>query len=202
MAVVSYDRAGFSESALPHAAYGAVEEVHGLQKGLEHLGLAKAVLLVGHSYGELVTQLYAKHYPESVKGIVLIDPNTVAFVDAIGGPESLMTIPFDTTPPLSKVQRAGVRQIKAFAKKVEALRSAPISKESSRYGRHRRHAVVADTGTQHGVSGWARGDRGRSGESFAVVAEESAHNIPGERPDVVMSAVEEMIGRIRGKQHR
>ena len=126
LAIVSYDRAGFGDSDLPSSPYNAISEVAGLRKGLERLGLAKKVLLVGHSYGGLLNQLYAHQYPKSVKGLVLIDSNTVAFVDAIGGPKQLMEIPFPTTPPLSKLQRAGIRQINAFDKTVEMVRRAPL----------------------------------------------------------------------------
>jgi len=98
-AVISYDRAGFGESDLPSTPYNAIEEVAGLRVGLERLGPAKKVVLVGHSYGGLLNQLYAHQYSKSVKGIGLIDSNTVAFVDAIGGPKQLMEIPFPTTPP-------------------------------------------------------------------------------------------------------
>jgi pimeloyl-ACP methyl ester carboxylesterase len=136
LAVVSYDRAGFGESDLPSSPYNALGEVAGLRKGLERLGLAKAVLLVGHSYGGLLNQLYAHKYPKSVKGIVLIDPNTVAFVDAIGGPRQLMEIPFPTTPPLSKLQQAGIRQITSFDKTVELVRKAALQ---PKYSRHRDH---------------------------------------------------------------
>jgi pimeloyl-ACP methyl ester carboxylesterase len=57
LAVVSYDRAGFGESDLPSSPYNASEEVAGLQTGLKRLGLAKEVLLVGHSYGGLLNAI-------------------------------------------------------------------------------------------------------------------------------------------------
>jgi pimeloyl-ACP methyl ester carboxylesterase len=140
--------------------------------------------------------LYAYKYPKSVRGIVLIDPNTVAFVDAIGGPKKLMDIPFPTTPPLSKLQQAGIRQITAFDKTIELVRKTvlprdipvtvitagkpwwPTPKESAAY-RTGHEALVA-------------GARNRS----LVVAEGSSHNIPGERPDIVIAAIRELIRKL------
>jgi len=199
-AVVSYDRAGFGDTDLPRTAYDAAQEVDGLHKGLQHAGLASEVVLVGHSYGGMLNQLYANQFPQSVKGIVLVDPNTVAFVDAIGGPGEFMVVPFDTTPPLSKTAQAGVRQILAFDKTVEAVRKASIPKaipvtvitagkpwwptpERSKAYRGGHEAIVAEA-------------LGRS----LIVAEGSAHNIPRERPDLVVSAVEAMIARSKTSQ--
>jgi pimeloyl-ACP methyl ester carboxylesterase len=197
LAVVSYDRAGFGESDLPSSPYNAIEEVAGLRKGLEQLGLAKKVLLVGHSYGGLLNQLYAHQYHKSVKGVVLIDSNTVAFVDAIGGPKQLMEIPFPTTPPLSKLQRAGIRQINAFDKTIEMIRRAPLPRNTP--------VIVIAAGkpwwpTQKQSDAYRAGQEaivaGASNRSL-VVAEGSAHNIPGERPDIVVSAIEGLIDKIR-----
>jgi len=200
LAVVSYDRAGFGESDLPLSTYNAIEEIQGLRAGLERLGLAKEVILVGHSYGGLLNQLYANKYRDSVKGIVLIDPNTVAFVDAIGGPEKLMDIPFDTTPPLTKIQKAGIRQIKAFAETVEMVRSAPIPKDipvllitaGKPWWPTRKESDAYRAGHESIVGG--------APNRSLVVAEGSGHNIPGERPDVVTAAIERLISSIRLKE--
>jgi pimeloyl-ACP methyl ester carboxylesterase len=200
LAVVSYDRAGFGESDLPSSPYNAFGEVAGLRKGLERLGLAKAVLLVGHSYGGLLNQLYAHKYPKSVKGIVLIDPNTVAFVDAIGGPRQLMEIPFPTTPPLSKLQQAGIRQITSFDKTVELVRKAALPRNIP--------VTVITAGkpwwpTQKQSEAYRAGHEAIAGGApnrALVVAEGSGHNIPGERPDTVISAIEGLIRKLQHKR--
>jgi len=193
---VSYDRAGFGESDLPSSPYNASEEVDGLHKGLKRLGLAKEVFLVGHSYGGLLNQLYAYKYPKSVKGMVLIDPNTVAFVDAIGGPKQLMEVPFPTTPPLSKLQQAGIRQINAFDKTIELVRKTTIP------------GYIPVTVITAGKPWWPtqkQSDAYRAGHEtivagapnrLLVVAEGSGHNIPGERPDIVVSSIQDLIRKL------
>ncbi len=194
--VVSYDRAGFGESDLPVRPYSALEEVIGLRVGLDRLRLAKSVLLVGHSYGGLLNLLYAHEYPESVQGIVLIDPNTVAFVDAIGGPYQLMELPGDTLPPppeLPKAHKAGIRQSGAFPVTVETVRRATIPRELP--------MIVVTAGK----SWWSKEETNvawrAAHESLVadapnrklLVAEETGHNIPRERPDIVIAAIQELI---------
>jgi len=68
-----YDRAGygFSDPAVRSGtAANAVEDLHAL---IHAAHLPMPVVLVGHSYGGLVSQLYAYRYPREVGGIVLVD---------------------------------------------------------------------------------------------------------------------------------
>ncbi|TYP78106.1 alpha/beta fold hydrolase [Paenibacillus methanolicus] len=71
--VLAYDRAGFgwssSASGVPTCA-GSVEELRELLRGLH---LAPPYLLVGHSYGGMIMQLFAAAYPQDVMGLVLVD---------------------------------------------------------------------------------------------------------------------------------
>jgi pimeloyl-ACP methyl ester carboxylesterase len=127
LAVVSYDRAGFGDSDLPSRPYNAMEEVAGLQIGLERLGLAKQVVLVGHSYGGLLSQLYAYKYPKSVKGIVLIDPDTFAF-NGSNGPQSPAGAQFSTLAMSSKLQRAATRELRAFDQTLALVRQTSITR--------------------------------------------------------------------------
>ncbi len=71
--VYSYDRAGlgWSESSpSPRTGCNMVKELHTL---LETVGAPKPYILVGHSFGGLVMQLYANTYPDDVFGLVLVD---------------------------------------------------------------------------------------------------------------------------------
>ena len=199
---LSYDRAGFGKSDLPSHPYSALQEVEVLRACLQQLGLAETVVLVGHSYGGLLNLLYAHEYPESVKGIVLIDPNTVAFVDAIGGPYQLMELPADTLPPapeLPKAHKAGIRQSGAFPVTVETVRRATIPRELP--------MIVVTAGE----SFWSKEETNaawRAAHELLVaeapnrkllVAEESGHDIPRERPGIVTAAIQELI-RAVGKR--
>jgi pimeloyl-ACP methyl ester carboxylesterase len=69
----SYDRAGFGWSdpgVKPRTSEQMVKELHTL---LLQAGIPKPFILVGTSYGGHPVRLYARHYPEEVAGIILID---------------------------------------------------------------------------------------------------------------------------------
>ncbi len=71
--VCSYDRAGLGWSdtgSLPRTAGRIVTELHTL---LARAGVPGPYVLVGHSIGGLIMQLYAYTYPQQVAGLVLVD---------------------------------------------------------------------------------------------------------------------------------
>lgn len=68
-----YDRAGYGfsdPSSRPGTAGHAVADLHALL-GAAHV--AAPIVLVGHSYGGRIAQLYAYTYPKDVGGLVLVD---------------------------------------------------------------------------------------------------------------------------------
>jgi len=71
--VCSYDRAGYGwsdTSPLPRTARNMVTELHTL---LAKAGVPGPYVLVGHSYGGLLMQLYTYTYPQQVAGLVLVE---------------------------------------------------------------------------------------------------------------------------------
>jgi pimeloyl-ACP methyl ester carboxylesterase len=74
--VCGYDRAGAGYSSTapkPHLARQLVGELRNLLGERDESG---AIVLVGHGLGGLVAQLYARDFPRSVAGMVLVDPQT------------------------------------------------------------------------------------------------------------------------------
>lgn len=63
----------------PTTAEDAAADLHAL---LGAAGVARPIVLVGHSYGGLVARLYASIYPEDVSGFVLVDALTEGLRDA------------------------------------------------------------------------------------------------------------------------
>ena len=192
--IISYDRAGYGKSELPNTAYNIKQEVHDLHKALQILGVHK-IVLVAHSYGAFLSQAYQFMYPEHVREIILADPNNVLFVDSIGV-KILMQIPFDTTKPLTIRQKADVRQTIAFPNTIETLRSMPYSK------------IIPLTVISAGKEWWPLPKWNRwwrnSQQSIAnlrenntfIVAENAAHNIPKERPDIIVDAILKTLKKI------
>jgi len=70
----AYDRAGFGRSdrgPLPRTAGRLADELHAL---LLNSGEPPPYILVGHSFGGLVTRLFAARHPDLTAGLVLVDP--------------------------------------------------------------------------------------------------------------------------------
>jgi pimeloyl-ACP methyl ester carboxylesterase len=189
--VISYDRAGYGQSELIDTPYDLKEEVKDLHTCLDALGVGK-IILVSHSYGAFLSQGYQFLYPENVEGIILADPNNIRFVDSIGF-KILMTIPFDTTKPLSISQRADVRQTIAFKRTIETLRGMPFSKKIP-------ITVISAGKDWWPLPKWNRWWKdshqvfvGESKNRKLITAERSAHNIPKESPGVIVDAIMEML---------
>ncbi len=69
----AYDRAGLGwsdSSPLPRTGRNMVKELHTL---LERAGIGGPLVLVGHSFGGLLTREYIQAYPGAVSGLVLVD---------------------------------------------------------------------------------------------------------------------------------
>lgn len=71
--VFAYNRPGYGKSdqpATPRTGAAIVEELRAM---LKQEGLQPPYVLVGHSLGGLYMQLYARSYPQEVRGVVLVD---------------------------------------------------------------------------------------------------------------------------------
>jgi len=71
--VFAYNRPGYGHSEATGAPRDGATIVAQLRSTLRQKGLAPPYVLVGHSLGGLYMQLFARRYPEEVKGLVLVD---------------------------------------------------------------------------------------------------------------------------------
>jgi pimeloyl-ACP methyl ester carboxylesterase len=71
--VFAYNRPGYGNSAAAASPRDGRTIVEELRRILRHKGLPPPYLLVGHSLGGLYMQLFARAYPQEVRGLVLID---------------------------------------------------------------------------------------------------------------------------------
>jgi len=201
--VVAYDRAGFGKSDLPETKYDLREDTAALWRGLRTLGLDRNLILVGHSYGGFLIKFEAAEHPDSVRGLVFVDPFTVEFVDMLGvdycnNHPMMGKLPFDASRPetLTKFQRAAVRMTGApdhnLAEKVAVLRKAVVPEGIP--------VRVITSGTAwlpnpEEMKAWRESHK-RLAESIKgavlVVAEKSGHMIPFSEPDLLVSVVAEV----------
>ncbi|MGZ5220940.1 MAG: alpha/beta fold hydrolase [Chitinophagaceae bacterium] len=192
--IISYDRAGYGESELPRYPYKIEREVEDMHKCLEIIGVKK-IILVGHSYGAFLSQVYQFMYPGNVIGIILADPNTTTFVDSIGA-KILMQLPFDTTKPMTIAQKADVRQAIAFPNTIEAVKAMPYSNNIP--------MILLSAGKPWWPfpkwNRWWKDSHqlivGKAENRTLKEAEGSAHNIPKERPDLIVDAITALLKKL------
>ena len=71
--VCAYDRAGQGWSEPASGSRDALTLVSELHSLLEQAGVPAPYVMVGHSFGAILTRIYAHQYPEQVSGLVLVD---------------------------------------------------------------------------------------------------------------------------------
>lgn len=74
--VCAYDRAGFGWSDAATTPRDAQQKASELYELLQNANEPGPFVLVGHSHGAFVAQVFAATYPTHVAGLVLIDPGT------------------------------------------------------------------------------------------------------------------------------
>jgi pimeloyl-ACP methyl ester carboxylesterase len=80
--VVTYDRAGYGKSELgtePRSVKNIAAELNRL---LGKLDIPKSYIIAGHSFGTRIARLFASDYPDTVKGVILMDHTHPDFLDA------------------------------------------------------------------------------------------------------------------------
>jgi len=198
--VVAYDRAGFGQSDLPETKYDLREDTAAMWRGLEQLGLAHDLILVGHSYGGFLIRFEASEHPQAVKGLVFVDPFSVEIVDIFGiekcnNDPRMGKLPFDASRPetLSKFQRAAARMVGApgsnLQEKCDLVREAKVPEGIP--------VRVITSGLNWFSNSEEQKEWRESHERLTasikdaklVVAEKSGHMIPQAQPELFLSVV-------------
>jgi pimeloyl-ACP methyl ester carboxylesterase len=191
--VVSYDRPGFGKSTLPSKPYDIAEESRAFHSALENLGLAKSVLLIGHSYGGFLLQLYASAWPTTVQGLLFLDPNTPSFMLAAGAELA----PKPMANPVNPRDRAFARIDSAgnmpFATVYQAQLpfDVPIIVVSAETPPFKTPRVIRAFQLSHELLAASVED------GKVIKADKSNHLIPRQRPDIVISSVQELLSKAR-----
>ena len=250
-----YDRAGFGYSDPPAGPVTAVSETDDLHALLRKVGIARPVVLVGHSIGGFYATMYADRFLGEVAGLVLVDsgfagqmhertpeqrkiamenshrgeerelgcaalakqgkvsmntPECIRFPPP-GSPAEAAYVSYMTTHPYW--YEAEVSQSRNFfwgadgGSSLDTLQERAVRRSfgdipiiamsSDQMGRE---AWQDDASFQDFVQHWRAGQaqlaaRSTRGKSFVVPG--SDHFIQRTRPDVVISAIQGVIGDVR-----
>lgn len=190
--VMSYDRSGYGKSELGPDNFNAIDEVNALKKCLDLQGFNNNYILVGLSWGGFLNQLFTQQYPELVKGIVLIDPFNVKFVDRVGLDKiNAVTPHFEN--PTENYQIAGNRQVD----------NAPIAFDKLRgYELPERIPVTLITSGNppFGSEIWRKCHEEmvlNSENHKMIIAEGNNHDILMENPELVLNTITELVNKIK-----
>jgi pimeloyl-ACP methyl ester carboxylesterase len=192
--VISYDRSGFGKSELGPGNLTALGEAEVLKKCLDSLDLEKNIILVGHSYGGFLIQLFTKQYPERVRGLVLIDPMNVSFVDRYGLDRLSAVTPYFQNPA-QNWEIAGNRMVDNFPYALEMLRGYKIPVDIP--------VILITAGNPPFDSVlWRKCHEEMVMNSIKqkmIIAEGNGHDIMTENPAIVLNAVIELVKTIKSK---
>ena len=190
--VMSYDRSGFGQSELGPDDFDAIDEVDALKKCLETQGFNDKFILVGHSYGGFLVQLFALRYPELVSGLVLIDPMNVKFIDIFGLDNPNAVTPY-FQKPTENHEKAGNRMVDFSPRFVEVMRGKELPPQIP-------VLLITAGNAPFSESGWRKCHEEmvmNSEKHQLFIAEGNNHDILDENPELVLKAIIELVNRIR-----
>jgi pimeloyl-ACP methyl ester carboxylesterase len=191
-----YDRAGLGKSdpgPKPRTSTRIVAELHEL---LSRARVPPPYVLVGHSFGGLNARLFASRFPDEVSGLVLVDatpedyPEIEDTLHSRGEREKLKT-------SRAIAPQAFADELDAMTESAASIRAAPVPP---------RLPVVILTAVHRDDSPefratWTTLQRRMAGafpNGRQVIAEHSDHYIQFDEPELVISAIREIVASARG----
>jgi len=198
----TYDRAGagYSSSApKPHLTRQLVGE---LRKLLGERDDSGAIVLVGHGLGGLVAQLYARDFPRSVAGMVLVDPQTKDYDSryyAMYPPDALATMRADLGTKPENVDQDDLFGAMADLRRAPlSLGDRPLVVVTRGKPREPMFGIPADSWDKLEAT-WRAMENdvtSLSRNSAHIVASEAGW-IPDDAPDRVVTAAWQVVSSVR-----
>lgn len=222
--VCAYDRGGYGwsdPSLQPRTLDGITADLHAL---LERSGERPPYILVGHSLGGLNMWAYASRYPEQVTGLVLVDSAHPQQLFRFRWRERAKVLllrwslsfglprlrgwcngaPEETSGVQAAIacqpryqasyykQRAAMPGYLAGARELTPLLSVPVilvSRDPDRAG--------TNASRESEWQNWQHDLSRISANSRNVIAKGSGHDVPSERPDLIVRAIRDLLAQVR-----
>ncbi|WP_446809629.1 alpha/beta fold hydrolase [Methylomonas sp. 2BW1-5-20] len=189
-----YNRAGYGNSEQVEASRDGRHIVEELRDLLASQSLAPPYILVGHSLGGLYMQWYARHYPQEVAGLILVDSTHPAQLKGPGAIENwpiwvrwIFGVMMSATAnrELAALDPTGDEVLAA-----PAFTGAPVIVLSAAQ-------PLADTSELAIDANQKRKDIARLHPGAMQRWVDSGHAIPLEEPESVISAIREVLSTAR-----
>jgi pimeloyl-ACP methyl ester carboxylesterase len=196
--VCSYDRAGLGQSdPAPSGVRTVQDSVDDLHALLAAADISGPIVLAGHSFGGLITRLYASQYPDDVAGVVLVDgmpPDLLA--------SALALLPAEERRETFTIMRGLHPQdpehldIIASGIWVMAHPPAPVPTVVLAAGLHGAPGAPPDPAFEEL---WAELQRGqaRALDARLVSVPEGDHFLQHDRPELVVEAIRLVVEAVR-----
>lgn len=191
--VFAYNRPGIGASSPASTVRDGTTIVEELRATLQAKDIKPPYVLVGHSIGGLYTQLFARLHPDEVAGMVLVDsthPNQLSGAGARENWPFWVRMAVDVASPAAADEEldalpatgAALLALPPFMGKPVTVISAsePMSEDSE---------LARDSNAK-------RVDILRLNPGARQVWADSGHGIPLEKPEVVVSAVRELLAEM------
>ncbi|MFD5517275.1 alpha/beta fold hydrolase [Streptomyces sp. NPDC127066] len=196
--VITYDRAGLGKSDVVPGPWKVESAVSDLKAGLGQLGVTKDVTLVSHSQAGEIANCLAKDNPEMLSGAVLVDANLPQFFTDEEIPRLVAATQPEVDAAKKDPEKPENRQLISTAEGFAAAHKAfhevtwPNSVPAT--------VLVSEktpfAGSPEDAQRWRDAAASFAQEApnrTLVTAKGTSHEVPTERPDVVLKAIEDMF---------
>ncbi|MCM3034276.1 alpha/beta fold hydrolase [Niallia sp. MER 6] len=188
--VLIYDRAGLGKSEKSSKPRTSIEMVKELKELLIEARIKPPYILVGHSFGGVNMRIFATEYQNEVSGLVLVDSTPEDYRERF---LPTMSQEFQQAYNKQFVYEGNYNEFMESLKQLKdtklklnvplivlsAGKKTHYSKESQELWNEMQESIL-----------------GISSESELVIAENSAHYIQNDEPEVVVSAIQKLIDKI------
>jgi pimeloyl-ACP methyl ester carboxylesterase len=200
--VITYDRAGLGKSDVVPGPWKVESAVRDLRSGLEQLGVTKNVTLVSHSQAGEIANYFAKDDPKMLSGAVLVDANLPPFFTD----EEIPRLVAASRPQVDAAKKdPGKPENRQLISTAEGFATAHRAFHKVTWPDSVPATVMVSEKTPFDGSPVDAQRWRDAAASFAqdgpdrtlVTAKGSSHEVPKDRPDLVLKEIEDMVATQR-----